>query len=71
ARMLPIRVFITANRVYTGAAVLGTRDEPASSNRVLGSFLSVVRAWPAVLRDLRANKFIPETKPAKKPAKKK
>jgi hypothetical protein len=60
ARMLPIRVYISGGRIYTGAFVLGTINEPATSNRVLSSFLSVVRAWPAIIRDLQANKFIPE-----------
>ena len=58
--MLPIRVYISGGRIYTGAFVLGTINEPATSNRVLSSFLSVVRAWPAIIRDLQANKFIPE-----------
>ena len=58
ARMLPIRVFISGGRVFTGAFVLGTINEPATSNQVLSSFLGVVRAWPAVMRDLQTNKFI-------------
>ncbi|NQV61374.1 MAG: hypothetical protein HQ502_17035 [Alphaproteobacteria bacterium] len=62
ARMIPIRVFIADNRVYTGIYVLGTTSEPVSTDRVIGSFLSVVRAWSAVMRDLRANKFVPEKK---------
>jgi hypothetical protein len=60
ARMLPIRVFIAEGRVYTATTILGTVSEPSTSHRVLGSFLSVVRAWPAVIKDLKANKFIPE-----------
>lgn len=60
ARMIPIRVFIADNRVYTGMSVLGTITEPTSTDRVIGSFLGVVRSWSAVMRDLRANKFVPE-----------
>ncbi len=60
ARMLPIRVFVADGRVYTASTILGTIAEPSTSHRVLGSFLSVVRAWPALIKDLKANKFIPE-----------
>ncbi|MBT4045157.1 MAG: hypothetical protein HOF11_16780 [Rhodospirillaceae bacterium] len=58
ARMIPIRVFIADNRVYTSIYVLGTTSEPASADRVVGSFLGVVRAWPAVMRDLQVNNFL-------------
>lgn len=44
ARMIPIRVFISDKRVYTAVCVLGTTAEPTSSDRVVGSFLGVVRA---------------------------
>lgn len=44
ARMIPIRVFISDKRVYTAISVLGTTAEPTSSDRVVGSFLGVVRA---------------------------
>lgn len=62
ARMIPIRVFIADKRVYTGMSVLGTKTEPTSSDRVVGSFLGVARAWPAVMRDLKVNKFLSEKK---------
>ncbi len=61
ARMLPIRIFIVNTRVYTGMTVLATGSEPASTDRVVGSFLGVVRAWSAVMQDLRANKLVVET----------
>jgi hypothetical protein len=44
ARMIPIRVFISDKRVYTAISALGTTAEPTSSDRVVGSFLGVVRA---------------------------
>ena len=62
ARMIPIRIFVADHRVYTGMSVLGTASEPTSTDRVVGSFLGVVRAWSAVMRDLRANRFLPEPK---------
>ena len=60
AQMIPIRVFIANKRVYTGVSVLATVTEPASADRIIGSFLGVVSAWSAVMRDLRANRFVPE-----------
>jgi hypothetical protein len=61
ARMIPIRIFIVGKRVYTGMTVLATGSEPVSADRVVGSFLGVVRAWSAVMQDLQANKLVPET----------
>ena len=66
ARMIPIRIFIADNRVYTSIYVLGTASEPVSTDRVVGSFLGVIRAWPAVMRDLRVNNFLPQKKKQKK-----
>ena len=65
ARMYPIRVFIANKQIYTGTSILGTTTEPTSSDRVVGSFLGVVRTWNAVLQDLRAKKLLPDTKPAR------
>jgi len=65
ARMIPIRVFIADKRIYTAMSVLGTKAEPTSSDRIVGSFLGVARAWPAVMRDLKANKFLSEKKAKK------
>jgi hypothetical protein len=63
--MYPIRVFIANKQIYTGTSILGTTTEPTSSDRVVGSFLGVVRTWNAVLQDLRAKKLLPDTKPAR------
>ena len=43
--MLPIRDFISGGRVFTGAFVLGTINEPATSNQVLSSFLGLASRY--------------------------
>lgn len=62
ARMIPIRIFIADNRVYTAMSILVTASEPTSADRVVGSFLGVARAWAAVMQDLRVNKILPAMK---------
>ncbi|MDE0943596.1 MAG: hypothetical protein OSB58_14335 [Alphaproteobacteria bacterium] len=70
ARMLPIRIFIVESRVFTAATIHGTISEPTTSDRVLDTFRGVIQVWASVMRDLRANKFIPEKTAAKEPEKK-
>ncbi len=60
ARMFPIRVFIADNRVFTGTAILGTTAKPNSSDQIVDGFLGVVRIWSAVIRELKANKLLPD-----------
>ena len=55
SRILPVRVFVSGNQLLTATSVLITESEPVTEERVLGSFLGVVRAWPAILRDLETN----------------
>ncbi|MDE0944518.1 MAG: hypothetical protein OSB58_19105 [Alphaproteobacteria bacterium] len=48
------------NPIYTATAVLIAKGDPISKDRVIGNFLGVVQIWPAVMRDLKANKLIGE-----------
>lgn len=55
SRVLPIRVFVSGNRLITATYVLITKSSPVSATLFIGNFLGVIRAWEAVLRDLKAN----------------
>jgi hypothetical protein len=55
---IPMRVYLTGEKIVVGRNLFNSRSAPLSENAVTVSFSSVIRAWGGLLVDLKKREFI-------------
>ncbi len=58
SKTIPMRVYISGNRIIAGRNLLVTRNAPVSESQIVTAFTGVVRAWTTLLKDIRKASLI-------------